>query len=1432
MQDFRELFLSQFDRSVAKGIIEFGKKLMDTKTDVFILMARKAACFVECLEELSLTRLNGHVTTDRVLDMDLSWLRDRSVTIVDDAIVSGTTIYETINVLKRAEVKSIEVVVICVNDEWFTESLLIEGDGSSYLKEPFMRLKNEECIKLCSDIVTALSIFPRPYSVDFPIYKNTRISERIFDQVLENSFWECDDISSVIQSEHNVVSLTLTPNELFINTLDNLLGFPFSKTAMCKIRLYGFLKENTRSGYSRNRTSANSTRNFYNVKVLPLIVLKPIRTEDIEALFGSVVNHFKIFAPVLEKEFISAHSKLRLIQHLAASYLGRQWVQSISHITTSKISLYQDRRALNFLYPPHIIEMVEKIISGDCKVFVHATYNPVQLGSYNQFDEFTSAIKDVNPLSANVKLTEPFLYLYHEKELNARREVKKHKKDVFRQPLYKDLMGRLKKGYSLNYLQNILSKDFEERQVNKIVSLFLDRAIDKGIVVPITGEKEGVLFRAYRHGEDVIFGEMEEKLCLVMLKTFLESSGRDAAPHLISEKLLVLLIKIGVQKNFLREFIYDNSPRELIQIVSVKNYKFGQVTKVQELKPEDPRMEPVYIRADQKSEWLTFVLLEKKLLLNKGGKNFYAVADVDTTDINAHASYEAQHIGDIFGLLDRNGRDKIKPTIGEKELVKLTSCLFPNDIAASMAAELFIFKTRWPGYRKDMVTTILQDNAQYNKLYELMRGIRHENDAWTAINSGQDKFIDFKERAGQALIEEIRQFFKGIHARIWMQFWPGNLNWKDSEVPEQLKILIDKEAIWLFETNILMRLLDLLFCKLLQLTCMDKVAIENINQQISILQEEKRMYRQYAKAVKDIDMSPGKLEYKQTLQNKVRKIENRIKLLNGEIAHVEDWMPLQKEIEEMLAHLTKYTTYDSPVLLTLIEEVGESLGDGDLPSFTARKMIKKISRSLDKKVNEATLILEKIDLVVSPMGKVNYYHEYTDVLFLDIDFEDNHERIKWEHIVSTELVAFEKETFLYKEQKGQQVGSFHLLSSDLNKLKKGFLILGRGFLASSRLVALSSRIYRALIKAGAVFDIFYFPNLPMEMRFKIQAKNNAMVSPGFFYENARKIIAPLSKRSRKPYLYVSVASQEEFIEFKTSVAEKSDHYFEPVQQDEIKDPSIISNHILSFAPRIMDQIFDIGIITVIEPEYNAVKKILEAPVLETGKKTRRLYLKGFLPGAGTRHTVVMSQQSFQGNESVDKVMMDMVDEFKPRIMILFGIGGSIADDFTIGDVCIANQVIDYTKVKVRDEEKITHRGTSYSINPVMQVYVNHFFNEYGEFAELPSSPEGFSSKFKVRSGPVGSGNAVIGSSSAAIKKWLLEFNEKALLVETEALGFSHTQYEQQLSRDNQLKGTLIIRGVSDQADVAKNDKWRKVAAGNAALVLQKLMALFPAIDTL
>lgn len=59
-------------------------------------MARKAAVFCDCLEELGLIHLEGYVTSDRSLDINGEWLEGKEVTIIDDAVVSGTTLYTTI----------------------------------------------------------------------------------------------------------------------------------------------------------------------------------------------------------------------------------------------------------------------------------------------------------------------------------------------------------------------------------------------------------------------------------------------------------------------------------------------------------------------------------------------------------------------------------------------------------------------------------------------------------------------------------------------------------------------------------------------------------------------------------------------------------------------------------------------------------------------------------------------------------------------------------------------------------------------------------------------------------------------------------------------------------------------------------------------------------------------------------------------------------------------------------------------------------------------------------------------------------------------------------------------------------------------------------------------------------------------------------------
>ena len=91
----RELFLEQFDSSFRNHIVEFSKRItsLSKEYDVLIFLARKAACLADCFDELQLSHFHCIVTSSRILDMNLSWMHNKKVAIIDDTLISGTTIW-------------------------------------------------------------------------------------------------------------------------------------------------------------------------------------------------------------------------------------------------------------------------------------------------------------------------------------------------------------------------------------------------------------------------------------------------------------------------------------------------------------------------------------------------------------------------------------------------------------------------------------------------------------------------------------------------------------------------------------------------------------------------------------------------------------------------------------------------------------------------------------------------------------------------------------------------------------------------------------------------------------------------------------------------------------------------------------------------------------------------------------------------------------------------------------------------------------------------------------------------------------------------------------------------------------------------------------------------------------------------------------------
>lgn len=151
--------LKVFELNIQNCILDFCKKINTSSADLYILMARKAACFVNALEQFSFVSIGSRVISERVLDCEFDWDSIKSVIIIDDVIISGTTLNQTIKDIKCKNPRiKIKVIVIGINARWFNQSLLDDENGKSYIEYPVKTLSNTECIRLSGDIVKMLSL--------------------------------------------------------------------------------------------------------------------------------------------------------------------------------------------------------------------------------------------------------------------------------------------------------------------------------------------------------------------------------------------------------------------------------------------------------------------------------------------------------------------------------------------------------------------------------------------------------------------------------------------------------------------------------------------------------------------------------------------------------------------------------------------------------------------------------------------------------------------------------------------------------------------------------------------------------------------------------------------------------------------------------------------------------------------------------------------------------------------------------------------------------------------------------------------------------------------------------------------------------------------------------------------------------------------------
>ncbi|MDQ1289204.1 MAG: adenosylhomocysteine nucleosidase [Actinomycetota bacterium] len=245
---------------------------------------------------------------------------------------------------------------------------------------------------------------------------------------------------------------------------------------------------------------------------------------------------------------------------------------------------------------------------------------------------------------------------------------------------------------------------------------------------------------------------------------------------------------------------------------------------------------------------------------------------------------------------------------------------------------------------------------------------------------------------------------------------------------------------------------------------------------------------------------------------------------------------------------------------------------------------------------------------------------------------------------------------------------------------------------------------------------------------------------------------------------------------------------------------------------------DVGVLTVLDVESQAVRSVLSAQhdyrihrPLDDGPQVH----EAVIDANGHPLRIAAAQTLDRGPRSAALAHQALVRTCAPRVVLLVGIAGGINDAVGIGDVVVADEVIYYDARRV-DEQGTLRRGQSHTIAAPLGHRLNEFFVDSGNTLTWHGA------QFRVRRGPIGSGDAVVTAEHASIRQWLRTFNEKVLAVETEAAGVVQAFHEAR-GQDIAPHGWIVVRGISDTADRHKGHSDHRLASEHAAAVMLRLL---------
>lgn len=754
-----------------------------SKADVFILMANKAVQLIQILRDQNLIYKDTPsviFVSDKALDFDTSYFSGKKVAIVDDIIISGSSISSTVNKLLNCGVmaENIEIIVLATNSDYLSMSF-----SNSKNKEVLYSAKalcDATCVELSNDLSRIFSFYGVPYDCDFPLYELSGLDYNEELPFLKLQFGKVYDITTDINTRGNIESFVVFPNPAMRKQVWDNLRVNLDEYVQLKLRVYAQKHPSGRVDY----------------RFVPMALFNEINDSALSALYNIVT---KGLGPVDCNNRCIA--QVRILAFYIAQCFGDVTFETLrqSHIVTlcedTAIILFgavTGKQMLSYFCTPksEVLDSESTIDFGNIPEpeLFNYTQSELYLSNYASYVKSVQA-GDLDGYNRNAQLLLPFKWHYTECELPTRNTMKaSHFHYINDYSLIKKHISRLKEGFSFKALKKILKDCEDVYDTDRMVSLFIDRGVDEGIIVPIIycNNDKHYVCRAYRHGEDLPFGDADECRFLLFLKTLHEVlSTKGYALEIASvtfEKFIVLFYQICLREgNILNRFLgFDNIPL-LKQRFSIHGAIAGIV---------EPReialkgiVEHVYSEraadGDRYLTWLTTWAMERNIIVQNsssdgGTHKYYTVqpAEIDACmkkHTTSNISHEIKtHIQSIANMLAawyiceaaQRRKDKFKD-----DITALTSCANIYVYASSIATGLHYFKKYWDSQVQDGFDAINQGRSgAYFFNYA---------DMAQTLESGRNKHQWYRKKRANSVILEVSKLFENAYhyKSLWDKIW-------------------------------------------------------------------------------------------------------------------------------------------------------------------------------------------------------------------------------------------------------------------------------------------------------------------------------------------------------------------------------------------------------------------------------------------------------------------------------------------------------------------------------------------------------------------------------------------------------------------------------------------------------------------------------------